>query len=100
MLTVIAQYQTEPGGGDSVAAILARHAAQTRAEPGCILFLVNRSEQEPDQFVLYEQYIDEAAFEAHRQSPHFRDNVERAVAPLLAARSWQRYQLVAPSPPG
>jgi quinol monooxygenase YgiN len=94
VLTVIAQYRTRPGVGDRVAEILARHVARTRAEPGCIQFLVNRSADDPDQFVLYEQYLDEPAFEAHRDSPHFAEYIEHGVAPLLEARSWHRYHLV------
>ena len=50
----------------------------------------------PDGFVLYEQYVDEAAFEAHRQSPHFREYIEGGVVPLLAEREWHRYDLVGP----
>jgi quinol monooxygenase YgiN len=100
VLTVIAQYQTSPGKGDNVAEVLALHVARTRAEPGCIHFVVHRSRDDPDQFVLYEQYLDGAAFEAHRQSAHFRDYVEHGVAPLLAARSWHLYDLVEPSTPG
>ena len=47
VLTIIANYHAKPGKGDEVAAILARHVALTRAEPGCIQFLVNRSEDDP-----------------------------------------------------
>ena len=47
--------------------------------------------------MLYEQYADEAAFRAHRDSQHFRDNVERGIVPLLAERAWQHYRLIAPA---
>ena len=57
---------------------------------------MNRSEDDGDGFVLYEQYADEAAFQAHRQSPHFKENVERGIVPLLAERHWERYRLVGP----
>jgi quinol monooxygenase YgiN len=95
VLVVIARYHAKPGNGDDVAAILARHTGPTRAEPGCVSFLVNRAVDDPDRFVLYEQYADEVAFQAHRQSAHFRENVERGVVPLLADRVWERFSLVA-----
>jgi quinol monooxygenase YgiN len=38
---------------------------------------------------------DEAAFQAHCAAPHFRENVERGVVPLLADRKSQRYRLLA-----
>ena len=44
--------------------------------------------------MLYEQYEDEAAFAAHRVSPHFRRYIEGQVVPLLAERSWERYSVV------
>jgi quinol monooxygenase YgiN len=97
MLTIIADYQSYPGKGDDVAAILGMHVTRTRAESGCSQFLVNRSDDDPDRFVLYEQYVDEAAFEWHRQTQHFRDYIESGVVPLLAARAWHRYHLVEPT---
>jgi quinol monooxygenase YgiN len=97
VLVVIARYQARPGKGAEVESILGRHAAQTRAEPGCLCFEANRAEEDGDQFVLYEQYADEAALRAHRHSQHFRDNVERGIVPLLAERAWQRYRLIAPA---
>jgi len=94
MLVVIAQYRTKAGRGDDVAAVLALHHAATVAEPGCRAFVVNRSQDDGDRFVLYEQYDDEAAFRAHRESPHFKRYIEGRVVPLLAERSWERFSIV------
>jgi len=94
MLVVIAQYRTRAGKGDEVASVLALHRPATVAEPGCRAFVVNRSQDDGDRFVLYEQYDDEAAFEAHRASPHFKRYIEGQVVPLLAERSWERYSVV------
>jgi quinol monooxygenase YgiN len=94
MLVVIARYRVRPGRGDEVAALLGPHIAATRAEPGCLAFLVNRSMDDGDRFVLYEQYADEAAFQAHRVSPHFREIIDGRVVPLLDEREWGRYDLV------
>jgi quinol monooxygenase YgiN len=94
VLVVIARYRAKPGKGDAVAAILARHTGPTRAEPGCVSFLVNRAIDDPERFVLYEQYDDETAFQAHRQTAHFGENVELGIAHLLAERVWERFSLV------
>jgi len=94
MLVVIAQYRTKAGKGDEVASVLALHRPATVAEPGCRAFVVNRSQDDGDHFVLYEQYDDEAAFEAHRTSPHFKRYIEGQVVPLLAERSWERFAVV------
>lgn len=96
MLAIVARYRAQPGKGDDVAAVLRKHVAATRAEPGCVLFVANRSVEDPDRFVLHEQYDDEAAFEAHRESPHFRDYVAGQVVPMLEERTWELYTLVEP----
>jgi quinol monooxygenase YgiN len=96
VLVVIARYRCLAGRGDEVAALLAPHIAATRAEPGCETFLVQRALDDGDRFVLYERYVDDAAFEAHRASPHFQRYVLGGVVPLLAEREWERYALVEP----
>ena len=94
MLVVIAQYRTQAGKGDEVASVLALHRPATVAEPGCRAFVVNRSLDDGDRFVLYEQYDDEAAFQAHRETAHFKQFIEGRVVPLLAERSWERFSIV------
>ena len=42
------------------------------AEPGCREFKVYREKDQPRTFVLYEIYEDETAFQAHRESDHFK----------------------------
>ena len=96
MLTVIARYQVQTGMGDLVANTLAKHVTATRTEPGCVQFLAYRSRNDRDQFVLYEQYVDDEAFEAHRQTPHFRSYVEGTIVPLLSERKADRYDEVEP----
>jgi (4S)-4-hydroxy-5-phosphonooxypentane-2,3-dione isomerase len=96
MTIVIAQYLVQSGRSDEVAAILAQHVVAARGEPGCLRFDVNRSVEEPDRFVLYEEYVDDAAFEAHRVTPHFRSLIEGKVVPLLAERTFARYHRVEP----
>ena len=96
MLTVIARYRTRPGAGDSVAEVLAKHIKATRAEEGCIGFDVARSTENRDEFVLYERYVDETAFESHRESPHFKQFILAQVVPMLEERTWQRYDDLSP----
>jgi quinol monooxygenase YgiN len=95
MLIVIAQYLTKPGEQEEVARVLRKHVADSKAEPGCLEFTVHQSIDSPERFVLYERYTDEGAFEAHRTSPHFAANIEQAVIPLLAERTFSRYAILA-----
>ena len=96
MVTVIAQYKARAGAGDEIAEVLALHVAATRAEPGCVEFTAYRSLDDADRFTLHERYEDEAAFEAHRASPHFAEYVEGRIVPLLEERTWARVAEVRP----
>ena len=42
-----------------------------RDEPGCLRFDVLADQADLDHFFYYEVYRDEAAFEAHRRTPHY-----------------------------
>jgi quinol monooxygenase YgiN len=97
MEIVVARYRAAEGRGDAVAAVLATHVADTRSEPGCVQFDALRSVDDPDAFLLYEHYVDRAAFDDHRRTPHFRRNIEEAVVPMLAERTWCHYRTVGPA---
>jgi quinol monooxygenase YgiN len=98
MLTLIVHYQAQPSKGDLVAATLAKHIAATRTEPGCLQFIGYRSAQDPDSFMLYEQYVDQQSFDAHRQSPHFQRYVHDTIQPVLAERQFDMYEEITPEP--
>lgn len=58
-------------------AIIENARASREDEPGCRQFDVCRDPQDASVFFLYELYDDEAAIQAHLQSPHFlRMNAE------------------------
>jgi autoinducer 2-degrading protein len=54
------------------------------AEPGCLRFDVARSKDDPTEFMLWECYVDEAARDAHRATPHYQ--AFKAAMPDLMAR--------------
>lgn len=87
MQALLARYHAEPGNGDAVESTLQEMAAAVvRDEPACLTYHAARSLEDPDIFVLYEEYEDEAALLAHRETPHFKALVEGIIVPLLASR--------------
>ena len=44
----------------------------SRQEPGCVSYVPHFVEGEPSTVLIYEQYRDEAAAAAHRDTDHFR----------------------------
>jgi quinol monooxygenase YgiN len=47
-------------------------SAPTRAEPGALRYDLYRSTAQPNEFLRLEEWRDEAALEAHKQTPHIR----------------------------
>ena len=71
VLTVVARLRAAQDQGDALAALLTEQAGVVRAaEPGCLVYRVHRSTQDPLSFLFYETYVDEAAYELHRAAPH------------------------------
>jgi quinol monooxygenase YgiN len=84
---VVARWRANAGSEDRVVAVLDELTAATRAEPGCLGYTPHRATEDPRDFVIYEVYADEAAFEAHVDSEHFRRLVlDEAVPELLESR--------------
>lgn len=52
---------------------LRRLAEASRKEPGCVSYVPHETAGDASLIMIYEQYKDEAALEAHRASAHFRD---------------------------
>ena len=96
-VAIVVHYQATKGKGEQVAALLARHAAATRSEPGNLDFVVLRSFEDPDSFVLYERYADPEAFEAHTASPHDEGIAVAQIRPLLKDRTVDFCQVAEPS---
>ncbi|MDU9398183.1 putative quinol monooxygenase [Pseudomonas sp. zfem003] len=72
MYCLLLKTQLKPGSLEAfMEAMRINAAASVRDEPGCLVFDVLRDRSDPDRVWLYEVYTDEAAFEAHMQTPHF-----------------------------
>ncbi len=70
-VTVVARIRAAPGKADALAALLTEQVGVVRrAEPGCLAYRLHRSTKDPDLFLFYETYVDDAAFAAHRNAPY------------------------------
>lgn len=56
---------------DNVLEAVRRLADASRKEPGCISYVPHEIAGDPSLIMIYEQYRDEAALDAHRASPYF-----------------------------
>ena len=94
MFTIIVTIKLEPGSASAFKPIILENAeASVRDEPGCHQFQVLHDESSPDTIILYEVYDDEAAFEAHKQTPHFA-KFDQTGKPMVTEASIQRCVLM------
>lgn len=64
--------KVKPGTEAEVVALFKPLAEASRQEPGCLMYIAHQHRDDPTRFLVYEQYKDDAALDAHRDSPHFR----------------------------
>jgi quinol monooxygenase YgiN len=83
---IVARWRPREGQIEKIEEILRELAKEIRREPGNLQFIVNRSPDDPNEFLLYEQYVSEQAFLDHRQMPHFKTLVLERAVPLLERR--------------
>ena len=91
---VAATWEAKPGEADACLALLGRVAEASRKEPGCLMFLVHRSVEDPSTFFLYEQYTSEAAFTDHAGSDHVRRLVLDDAVHRLEVRRREIFELI------
>ena len=93
-LLVVAQWEAKEGQADKVADILQRFLPEAQRDLGVKLFLIGRGKENPAQFLFYELFRDEAAFDAHQESVYFNTYIAREALPLLAKRERMQYTLL------
>jgi quinol monooxygenase YgiN len=71
MVSFTVRMTFRPDDREEIATILRELTAASRTESGCISYVPHRLESDPDTVVIYEQYRDMAALDAHRAAPHF-----------------------------
>ena len=76
---------------DDVANVFRKLEAESRREPGCLMYIVHRHKDEPARFFIYEQYRDDAALQAHRDSPHFQEYAVKGLAGIADRVSGDLY---------
>jgi quinol monooxygenase YgiN len=73
MIGVIARLRVHAGKGAEFETFFKALAAKVASdEPGNKLYQLCKSRSDPDEYVVMEIYADQAAVEAHRNSPHFQ----------------------------
>ncbi|HRD96988.1 MAG TPA: putative quinol monooxygenase [Rubrivivax sp.] len=96
MQALIVEFLVRPAHVEAFAAAIAENAGiSRRTEAGCRQFDICRDPARPECFHLYELYDDEAAVQAHLQSPHFLA-FSQATGNWVEQKTVRRYLRTAP----
>ena len=98
MYSLFIKTRVKPGcAEDFLNAIKVNAAASVATEPGCLVFDVSQDRVDPEVIYLYEIYRDDAAYEAHIHTAHFRDS-RPLVEPLIVEQECFESDVVARNP--
>jgi quinol monooxygenase YgiN len=89
---LVARLTARDGEQDRAAELIGRLVEATRTEPGNVHYIPHRDPENPRVFILYEQYRDEAAFEEHAQSDHFKTLAAGELFGLMDERRREFYE--------
>jgi quinol monooxygenase YgiN len=87
LITFTVRLQFAPEDRDDVAETLRLLAEASRQEPGCVSYIPHHVEGEPETVFIYEQYRDEDALKAHRESEHFKRYSVEVLSQKMRERS-------------
>ena len=66
-----------PGRAADLKQHLLSLAGPTRAEPGCVVYDLYQSPDDPHEFLRFEIWTSQDALEAHKRTPHLRASFEK-----------------------
>ncbi len=96
---VIARWTARSGNEAGVRRALSALAPPSREEPGCLAYRPVQSTEDSCAFLIYEEYVDEAAYQAHAASDHFRRHALEEGIPLLESRERSFFSPIADAAP-
>jgi quinol monooxygenase YgiN len=91
---VAAIWTAKEGQEETILDVIKKMTPLSRKEPGCVYYQAQRSPENPRVFFLYEQYINEAGYEAHMATPHFERYVKGEAIPNLESRERAFYETI------
>jgi quinol monooxygenase YgiN len=95
MISFTVRMEFEAANRDAVDELLRQLGPASRLEPGCVNYIAHFVEGEPATVLIYEQYVDEAALDHHRNSPHFQQFATDGLYKILRSRKLENLSAVA-----
>jgi len=90
------KWTIKKGELDDVLAALRPLTEASRQEPGCLLYQALRDPENENVIFLYEQYLDETAYQAHADSEHFKTYALEDIFPRRESAERAAYETFEP----
>ena len=94
MIVLTVDMLVKPGAEEKCKEYIRVLQEHSRREPGCLMYVGHQSTENPRKFLFYEQYVDAAAFEAHRNAVYFKQYVIGGLDAILESRSRGLYSVI------
>ncbi len=94
MLSFTVRMRFEESDHDAIKANLIALSEGSRQEPGCVSYIAHFVSDDACTVLIYEQYRDEAALEAHRNTPHFKEHAIGGLYQRMRERSMENLNAV------
>lgn len=94
MVSFTVRMQFSQDDRDRVTEILRNLALASRKEPGCVTYVPHHVDGDPETVLIYEQYRDQAAVDAHRASPHFEQFAVGGLYQLMKERATETLEAI------
>ena len=94
MIVLKVDMVVKPGAEEKCKELIRSLHEHSRKEPGCVQYVGHQSLEDPRRFLFYEVYKDQAALQAHRDSPHFKQYVINGLDGIMEHRSRELYSAV------
>jgi len=94
MIVLKVDMLVKPGAEEKCKEYIRIMQEHSRKEPGCLIYVGHQSIEDSRRFLFYEQYKDQAALDAHRATPYFKQYVHGGLDPIMENRTRELYNIV------
>lgn len=94
MICLTVRVTVKAGHEQQVAEFFGPLTAASRQEPGCAMYIAHQHRDDSRKFLVYEQYHDDAALDAHRNSDHFQRYAADGFYKFVEHREADLYRLL------
>lgn len=91
---VAAIWKAKPGEEHRIVDVVNTLTPLSRAEPKCLYYQAQVSQDDPTTFLLYEQYTDASGYEEHKATDYFQKHVFGYAMDYLESREVSTYTTI------